>query len=277
MAPGNTTTRRPTGTSIVHAAMPVPAPHAGVTDVIRRSARLGLGALGLAGRAAGTMFARVPDPGGSTDAEPGVASLVPGALLGLTIEAERRAASVVDAVGAFGRRRPAPRRSRPSCSARCDRSRTRSGGGTRWLGASKAEPGAGLGAHSGHRPAGHRERHRPARLRAHRRADPHRRDRRFHRRRGDRAAHRSRRRDPRVDREPHHRGRRCRSGAGYGSRRCARAAGGSRPLPGGQKPTWNVGQGTWTAKRFARSVSPRGAGQARRICLASRGHGARSF
>ena len=80
--------------------MPVPAPPPGVTDVIRRSARLGLGALGLAGRAAGTVFARVPDPGGSTDAEPGVASLVPGALLGLAIEAERRAASVVDAVAA---------------------------------------------------------------------------------------------------------------------------------------------------------------------------------
>lgn len=78
--------------------MPVPAPPPGVTDVLRRSTRLGLGALGLAGRAAGTVFARVPDPGRTTDAEPGVASLVPGAVLGFAIEAERRAASMVDAV-----------------------------------------------------------------------------------------------------------------------------------------------------------------------------------
>jgi len=66
--------------------------------VLRRSARLGLGALGLAGRAAGTLFARVPDPGAGHDPEPGVAGLVPGAVLGLAIEAERRAASVIDAV-----------------------------------------------------------------------------------------------------------------------------------------------------------------------------------
>ena len=100
MAAGNTDARRPTGASVVPRAMPVPAPAPGVTDVIRRSARLGLGALGLAGRAAGTVFARVPDPGDSADAEPGVVSLVPGALLGLAIEAERRTASVVDAVAA---------------------------------------------------------------------------------------------------------------------------------------------------------------------------------
>jgi hypothetical protein len=70
-----------------------------VTDVLRRGARLGLGAIGLAGRAAGTVFARVPEPGGPpTDAEPGLAALVPGAVLGLAIEAERRAATVVDTV-----------------------------------------------------------------------------------------------------------------------------------------------------------------------------------
>ena len=70
----------------------------GVTDVLRRSARLGLGAIGLAGRAAGSFFARVPDPSAGADAEPGPLSLVPGAVLGLAIEAERRAAKVVDAV-----------------------------------------------------------------------------------------------------------------------------------------------------------------------------------
>jgi hypothetical protein len=80
--------------------MPVPAPPPGVTDVLRRSARLGLGALGLAGRAAGSVFARVPDPGGPTDAEPGIAALLPGAVLGLAIEAEKRAAAVVDTVAA---------------------------------------------------------------------------------------------------------------------------------------------------------------------------------
>jgi hypothetical protein len=80
-------------------ATPVPAPAPGVTDVLRRSAQLGLGALGLAGRAAGTVFARVPEPDGAApDAEPGIAALVPGAVLGIAIEAERRAAGVVDAV-----------------------------------------------------------------------------------------------------------------------------------------------------------------------------------
>jgi hypothetical protein len=80
--------------------MPVPAPPPGVTDVLRRSARLGLGALGLAGRAAGNVFARVPDPGGPPDAEPGITALLPGAVLGLAIEAEKRAAAVIDTVAA---------------------------------------------------------------------------------------------------------------------------------------------------------------------------------
>jgi hypothetical protein len=76
----------------------VPAPPPGVTDVLRRSARLGLGALGLAGRAAGSVFARVPDPDHDAPAEPGIAALVPGALVGLAIEAEKRASSVIDTV-----------------------------------------------------------------------------------------------------------------------------------------------------------------------------------
>lgn len=80
--------------------MPVPAPPPGVTEVLRRSARLGLGALGLAGRAAGTVFSRVPEPAGGPATEPGVASLLPGAVLGLAIEAEQRAAAVVDTIAA---------------------------------------------------------------------------------------------------------------------------------------------------------------------------------
>jgi len=69
--------------------------------VLRRSAQLGLGALGLAGRAAGGVFARVPDPAREgPDLEPGLAALLPGALLGLAIEAEKRAAAVVDTVAA---------------------------------------------------------------------------------------------------------------------------------------------------------------------------------
>ncbi len=98
VAAGNTDGARAPGASMMPRAQPVPAPPPGVTDVLRRSARLGLGAMGLAGRAAGSFFAKVPDPSATADAEPGPLSLVPGAVLGLAIEAERRAAKVVDAV-----------------------------------------------------------------------------------------------------------------------------------------------------------------------------------
>src|SRR5689334_6840983 len=97
---GSTDARKEPGTAMLPRATPVPAPPPGVTDVLRRSARLGLGALGLAGRAAGTVFARVPDPNARPDAEPGIASLLPGAVLGLAIEAEQRTAAVVDTVAA---------------------------------------------------------------------------------------------------------------------------------------------------------------------------------
>jgi hypothetical protein len=86
------------GRAVVPRALPVPASPPGVSDVIRRSARLGLGALGLAGRAAGTVFARVPDPAGGPPPEPGALSLVPGAILGLALEAEKRAVGVIDVV-----------------------------------------------------------------------------------------------------------------------------------------------------------------------------------
>lgn len=99
MAAGSEDARRAPGTDVVPRATPVPAPPPGVTDVLRRSARLGLGALGLAGRAAGSVFARVPDTAaGSPDPEPGLAALLPGAVLGLALEAEKRAAAVVDTV-----------------------------------------------------------------------------------------------------------------------------------------------------------------------------------
>ncbi len=86
------------GRTVVPRTLAVPASPPGVTDVIRRSARLGLGALGLAGRAAGTVFSRVPDHAPERRSDPGTLSLVPGAVLGLAIEAEQRAAAVVDAV-----------------------------------------------------------------------------------------------------------------------------------------------------------------------------------
>jgi hypothetical protein len=89
---------REAGRTVVPRALPVPAPPPGVTDVVRRSARLGLGALGLAGRAATTVFARVPDPTRHVPDAPGTLSLVPGAMLGLVLQAEKRAAAVVDVV-----------------------------------------------------------------------------------------------------------------------------------------------------------------------------------
>jgi hypothetical protein len=91
--------RNEAGKAVVPRATPVPAPPPGVTDVLRRGARLGLGAIGLAGRAAGGVFARVPDPAGPAgDHEPGLVALVPGAVVGLALEAERRASAVVDVV-----------------------------------------------------------------------------------------------------------------------------------------------------------------------------------
>ena len=94
---------------------------------------------GLAGRAAGTVFAQVPDPVGAPPTpSPGRRSRAPGAVLGLAIEAERRAAAVVDAVAdrtaGVGRTVAASPR---SCSGRCARSRTGCGTGTRWRAASR--------------------------------------------------------------------------------------------------------------------------------------------
>jgi hypothetical protein len=81
--------------SIVPRPQPVPAPPPGAGEIVRRGARLGLGALGLATRAAGVMLAQVPDPGPPSPAEPTPLSLLPGAVVGLAIEAERRASALV--------------------------------------------------------------------------------------------------------------------------------------------------------------------------------------
>ena len=92
-------TGRAPGTSVVPRPTPVPAPPPGVTDVLRRSARLGLGALGLAGGRAGVAVrARPRRLGRRPGRTGGPLALLPGAVLGLAIEAERRAATVVDAV-----------------------------------------------------------------------------------------------------------------------------------------------------------------------------------
>ena len=184
----DTNTERAPGTGVMPRPMPVPAPPPGLTDVLQRSARLGLGALGLASRAAGSLFARVPDGSAAEQAEPaGPLALLPGAVLGLAIEAERRAATVVDAVAertaGVGRRAARPaivqRALRPVEDALLALERGRAP-------RTDPEPGAGGGAHPGDRAAGHGERDRADRLRARGRADPGRRHRRRDRRRGDR-------------------------------------------------------------------------------------------
>lgn len=98
MVTGTPDAGREPGKALVPRARPVPASPPGVTDVIRRSAHIGLGALGLAGRAAGTLFSRVPDPSANGPGTPGPLSLVPGAMLGLALEAEKRAAAAVDSM-----------------------------------------------------------------------------------------------------------------------------------------------------------------------------------
>jgi hypothetical protein len=86
----------------VTVAQPVPravdagAPSAG--EVLRRSTELGFGALGLAGRAAGTLLTRVPTArrGTSSDDPEPSAALLPGAVAGMAIVTERVVQIVVD-------------------------------------------------------------------------------------------------------------------------------------------------------------------------------------
>jgi hypothetical protein len=70
-------------------------------EVIRRGTEVGLGALGLAGRAAGSLLARVPTArreAADLDTPPPAPGLVPGALAGMVIVSERVAQVVLDEV-----------------------------------------------------------------------------------------------------------------------------------------------------------------------------------
>jgi hypothetical protein len=84
--------------SVVPLPQPVPAAPPGPGDLVRRGARLGLGALGLTTRAAGAILAQVPDPGGDGPGEPGALALLPGAVVGLAIEVERRTSDAISAM-----------------------------------------------------------------------------------------------------------------------------------------------------------------------------------
>jgi hypothetical protein len=77
------------GQSVVARAQPVPAAPPGVTDVVRHGASVGLGALGLARRAAGTLLGRM-QPSAPPPTPPSTGDLVPGAIVGVAIVVERR-------------------------------------------------------------------------------------------------------------------------------------------------------------------------------------------
>jgi hypothetical protein len=63
-----------------------------MTDVVRHGASVGLGALGLARRAAGTLLGRM-QPSAPPPTPPTTADLVPGAIVGVAIVVERRVRS----------------------------------------------------------------------------------------------------------------------------------------------------------------------------------------
>jgi hypothetical protein len=77
------------GQTVAPRADPVPAAPPGVADVVRHGAQVGFGALGLARRAMGTMLSRV-QPSSPPPTPPNTVDLVPGALAGLVLVAERR-------------------------------------------------------------------------------------------------------------------------------------------------------------------------------------------
>ncbi len=87
---------------------PVPEPVdpavPGAAEVLRRGTSVGLGAIGLAGRAAGGLLARVPTArrGAAPDPSTPPAALLPGAVAGLAITVERVTAIVVDEVMSRG-------------------------------------------------------------------------------------------------------------------------------------------------------------------------------
>jgi hypothetical protein len=68
----------------------VPPAPPGVSDVVRHGASVGLGALGLARRAMGSVLGRMPAASTRPPTPPATADLVPGALMGVAIVVERR-------------------------------------------------------------------------------------------------------------------------------------------------------------------------------------------
>jgi hypothetical protein len=77
------------GETVVTRAHPVPAAPPGVADVVRHGAQVGFGALGLARRAMGTMLSRMQPPS-RPPTPPSTVDLVPGAIAGVVLVAERR-------------------------------------------------------------------------------------------------------------------------------------------------------------------------------------------
>jgi hypothetical protein len=82
------------------AAVPVPVPGAppAVGDVVRHGVNVGFGALGLARRAVGVALSRTIPSQPTPPSPPTTADILPGALVGLAILAERRVRSVGEAV-----------------------------------------------------------------------------------------------------------------------------------------------------------------------------------
>jgi hypothetical protein len=76
--------------------VPAAPPQAG--EVLRHGAQVGLGALGLARHAIGAILSRAPAAQARVPSPPGTVDLVPGAILGLAIVAERRARVLADTV-----------------------------------------------------------------------------------------------------------------------------------------------------------------------------------
>ncbi len=91
--------------SLARAAVPVPAPPPAIGDVVRHGVTVGFGALGLARHAVGVALARATNVSASAPpTPPSTVELIPGAVVGLGILAERRARAVGGAVmhGATG-------------------------------------------------------------------------------------------------------------------------------------------------------------------------------
>ena len=87
---------------VVTVVQPAPEPVdpavPGPAEVLRRGTEVGFGMLGLAGRAVGSLLARVPTARRGSPADPTTppVALLPGAVAGMAISAERVAQIVVD-------------------------------------------------------------------------------------------------------------------------------------------------------------------------------------